>query len=52
MELISIYSPLLLVQVVRHVPEWELWAAIIPTLVVLLLLTFKMTQAVNKREKE
>jgi len=35
---------------VKQLPEWKLWAVIIPALLLLLFLTKKMVRAVGKRK--
>jgi len=37
---------------VKQLPEWKLWAVIIPVLVLLLLFTYRMVRAVGRRRAQ
>ncbi len=37
---------------VKQLPEWKMWAVIIPVLALLLFLTYRMVRAVGKRRAQ
>lgn len=46
---VGMNSRFFLLLITKQVPEWELWAVIIPVLAILALLALKMVRAVGKR---